>query len=276
MSASFGRGLHAAPGRAVSQSAYDRYLGRWSRLTVPDLIAAAQIAQGQRVLDVACGTGEAASTAIQTLGSAGFVVGADLSLEMLNTASSRLDKTSFSSVNADGQALPFSDGAFDAVVCQLGLQFFPNAATGLSEFRRVVRTGGMVAVCVNSTSERLPMWGNLADALDRFLTAEQRNVLAMSWSLSDPGRLKTLFNDAGFLDIRVKQIRREGIIDSFDDYWAPIEDGIGQIPQAYRALSETDRRSVCEDVRARLAQYESADGKLTMAVEMLIGSGRAR
>lgn len=275
MSASFGRGLHAAPGRAVSLSAYDRYLGRWSRLTVPDVVAAARIAQGNRVLDAASGTGEAASVAIHTVGSAGFVVGADLSLEMLKTARGRLDKTSFSGVNADGQALPFSDAVFDAVVCQLGLQFFPDPAAGLSEFRRVVRTGGMVAVCVNSTSDRLPMWGNLADALDRFLTAEQRNVMAMSWSLADPQRLETLFNNAGFQDIRVEQIRRQGIIDGFDDYWAPIEEGVGQIPQAYRALRETDRRSVREQVRARLAQYQSADGRLTMSVEMLIGSGRA-
>ena len=81
-------------------------------------------------------------------------------------------------------------------------------------------------------------------------------------------------NNAGFQDIRVEQIRRQGIIDGFDDYWAPIEEGVGHIPQAYRALSETDRRSVREDVRARLAQYQSADGRLTMSVEMLIGRAR--
>jgi hypothetical protein len=56
---------------------------------------------------------------------------------------------------------------------------------------------------------------------------------------------------------------------------APIEEGVGQMPQAYVALSETDRRSVRAEVRARLAQYQSADGKLTMNIEMLIGSGRA-
>jgi ubiquinone/menaquinone biosynthesis C-methylase UbiE len=274
MSASFGRGLHAAPGRAVNLSAYDRYLGRWSRLTVPDLLAAAEIRQGYCVLDVASGTGEAASIAIQIVGGAGFVVGADISLEMLRSARVRLDEPLYSPVNANGQALPFKDGAFDAVVCQLGLQFFPSPAAGISEFRRVVRAGGMVAVCVNATSDRLPMWSNLADAMDRFLTDEQRNVLATSWSLSDPRRLEGLFSDAGLQDIHVEQIRREGTIEGFDDYWAPIEEGVGQIPQAYHALGETDRRSVREEVRARLAQYESADGKLTMGVEMLIGSGR--
>jgi ubiquinone/menaquinone biosynthesis C-methylase UbiE len=157
MSVSCGRGSHTAAGRAVSLSAYDRYLGRWSRLTVPDVLAAAEMMQGYCVLDVASGTGEAASMAIQIVGSAGFVVGADISQEMLKSARLRLNDRSYLAINADGQALPFKDGAFDAVVCQLGLQFFPSPAAGLSEFRRVVREGGMVAVCVNSISERLPM-----------------------------------------------------------------------------------------------------------------------
>jgi ubiquinone/menaquinone biosynthesis C-methylase UbiE len=275
MSTGFGRGLHAAPGRAVSSSAYDRYLGRWSRLSVPDLLAAANVAQASRVLDVASGTGEAASLAIPIVGNAGFVVGADISLEMVTSARARLNDPLYWPVNADGQALPFKDGAFDAVICQLGLQFFPNHAAGLAEFRRVVRAGGTVAVCVNATSDRLPMWGNLADAMDRFLTQEQRVVLAMSWSLADPKRLEGLFGDAGFHDIRVQRIRREGSVSSFEDYWAPIEEGVGQIPQVYRALDEADRRWVRAEVHGRLSQYVSADGKLTMQVEMLIGSGQA-
>ncbi|MGC1408630.1 MAG: class I SAM-dependent methyltransferase [Acetobacteraceae bacterium] len=276
MSASFGRGLHAAPGRAVSLSAYDRYLGRWSRLTVPDLLAAANITQGCRVLDVATGSGEAATMAIPIVGETGFVVGADISWEMVKSALLRLDTPLYWPVNADGQALPFKDGAFDAVVCQLGLQFFPNPVAGLSEFRRVVRSGGMVAVCVNSTSDRQPMWGTLRDVLDRFLTQEQRNVLAMSWSLADRVRLEGLFSDAGFQDIRVEQLRREGTIDGFEDYWSPIEEGVGQIPQTYRALDEADRHAVREEVHARLARYETPDGKITMAVEVLVGRGRAR
>ena len=276
MSDSFGRGLHAAPGKAVSLSAYDRYLGRWSRLTVPDLLAAAEVAQGHRVLDVATGTGEAAAMAIPIVGDTGFVVGADISFEMVTSARARLHAPTYWPVNADGQALPFRNGAFDVVICQLGLQFFPSPAAGLSEFRRVVRAGGTVAVCVNAGSDRLPMWGHLCAALDRFLTQEQREVLATSWLLADPELLKRLFGDAGFQDIRVEPIRREGTVDGFDDYWSPIEEGVGQIPQVYRALDAADRRAVREEVRARLARYETPDGKMTMAVEMLIGRGRAK
>ena len=85
-----------------------------------------------------------------------------------------------------------------------------------------------------------------------------------------------MLSDAGLQDIRVERIRREGTIGGFDDYWSPIEEGIGSIPQAYRALDEADRRAVREEVRARLAQYETPDGKMTMAVEVLVGRGRAR
>jgi len=273
MSGSFGRGLHTAPGRAVDISAYERYLGRWSRLFVPALLGAAKIAKGYRVLDVATGTGEAALMAVPLVGDTGFVVGADISIEMVKSARARLGAPRFLPVNADGQALPFGGGTFDAVVCQLGLQFFPNPAVGLMEFRRVARAGGMVAVCVGTTVA--PMWRNLAHVLGPFLTLEQRDALAKSWSLADPSLLEELFRNAGFQDIQVEQIRREDTLDSFDTYWAPIEEGVGQIPQAYSALDEANRRAVRAEVDALLAQYASADGKLTMGVETLIGRGRA-
>jgi len=64
------------------------------------------------------------------------------------------------------------------------------------------------------------------------------------------------------------------VIPNFDDYWDPIESGIGSLPQAYLALSEADRRVVRAEVTARLSQFES-NGRLIMSVEMLIGRGHA-
>jgi hypothetical protein len=86
--------------------------------------------------------------------------------------------------------------------------------------------------------------------------------------------LAGLFTPAGFRDVRVQRETREGIIESFDDYWSPIETGTGQLPQAYRALPESTRRAVREAVHARLAPFDS-NGRLVMRVEMLIGAGRA-
>jgi ubiquinone/menaquinone biosynthesis C-methylase UbiE len=273
MSTNFGPGFHAAPGRAVDTSAYDRWTGRWSRRFLPAVLAAAEVKPGQRVLDVSTGTGEAALAALPIIGTSGLMVGVDIAPAMLQAASGRLNEPAFLPVAADGQKLPFSDGSFDAVVCQLGLQFFPDPALGLREFRRVLRTGCCVAVCVIATPDRAPMWGILADVIGRFLP-EQRAIAHLSFSLADPKRLERLFTGAGFQDVRVEQQTREDTNESFDDYWEPIEAGVGSIPQAYLRLSDADRRVVREEVKARLSRFESG-GRLLLSVEMLIGSGRA-
>ena len=273
MNTDFGPGLHVAVGQSVDSSAYDHYVGRWSRLFVPSVLAAAEVVQGNRVLDGSTGTGEAALMALQTNGGSGFVIGVDIAPAMLEAARLRLTGPVFWPVAADGQALPFRDGTFDSVICQLGLQFFPNPALGVAEFRRVLRGGGCAAVCVISTPDRAPMWGFLADALCRLLPG-QRDVLQLSFALADRKRLEQMFISAGFRDVRIEQEQREDIVASFDDYWAPIEAGIGSLPQAYLALSGVDRDSVRDEVRRRLSQFES-DGKLHMSVEMLICRGRA-
>jgi ubiquinone/menaquinone biosynthesis C-methylase UbiE len=121
MSTNFEAGFHVAPGRAVDVSAYDRFTGRWSRLFVPTVLAAAEVAPGCRVLDVSTGTGEVALMTLRMVGDSGLVIGADIAPAMLEAARDRLDEPSFLRVAADGQALPFRDGSFDAVICQLGL-----------------------------------------------------------------------------------------------------------------------------------------------------------
>jgi hypothetical protein len=128
-------------------------------------------------------------------------------------------------------------------------------------------------MCVISTPDRAPMWGVLADVLDRLLP-EQRPIVQLSFSLADPARLESLLNDAGLQEVRVERQTREGSFDSFDEYWEPIEAGIGSIPQIYLMLPDAARRAVRHEVRTRLAEFESG-GRLRMSVEMLIGSGRA-
>ena len=211
--------------------------------------------------------------ALPLVGIEGTVVGADISPAMLASARTRLSGSSFLPVAADGQALPFNDASFDAVICQLGLQFFPDPARGVGEFRRVLREGGRVAICVISTADRAPMWGNLADVLSRFLP-ELRDVLFLSFALHDPNRLEAMLVDAGLRDVSVERTTREDSFESFADYWEPIEAGVGSLPQSYLRLRPADRRAVREEVRSRLSRFELT-GKLCMSVEMLIASARA-
>jgi len=241
-------------------------------LAVPGLLAAAEIGSGDRVLDVATGTGEAAITAISLVGDAGMVVGADISAAMLGAARARLP-ASYRAIVTDGQALAFQDASFDAVVCQLGLMFFRDPARGLAEFRRVLRAGRRAAACVNSTPDKAPMWGPLASALGRQLP-EQHNEFQLSFILGDARRLEQIFVAAGFRDVRVERETRDGIIGSIDEYWDDVEAGTGQMPLAYLTLSEVQRETVRDEVSAALLPFMSR-GRLEMSVEMLIGSGRA-
>jgi ubiquinone/menaquinone biosynthesis C-methylase UbiE len=266
-------GLHVRPGRAVDASAYEEYIGRWSRLFVPLVLGAAEVQPGDQVLDVSTGTGEAAVAVMPVIGASGRLIGVDIAPAMLESARGRLNEPAFLPVAADGQALPFADGTFDAVVCQLGLQFFPNPGLGLQEFRRVLRSGGRAGICVISTPDRAPMWGVLADVLGRLLP-EQQPIVQLSFSLADPARLEGLLTSAGFREVRVERQTREDSIDSFDRYWEPIEAGTGSIPQTYLMLPDAARRAVRQEVRTKLAEFES-DGRLRMRLEMLIASGRA-
>jgi ubiquinone/menaquinone biosynthesis C-methylase UbiE len=132
MTSNFGPGLHVASGRPVDIVAYDRYIGRWSRLFAPSVLAAAEITAGAKVLDVSTGTGEAALMTFPIVGEAGFVIGADIAPAMLRAARDRLNQPSFSLVAADGQALPFGSGSLHAVICQLGLMRFQRGSHSLS------------------------------------------------------------------------------------------------------------------------------------------------
>jgi ubiquinone/menaquinone biosynthesis C-methylase UbiE len=269
----FAPGLHVRSGHTADVSAYYRYIGRWSRLFVPAVIAAAEVTPGSRVLDISTGTGEAALGALSAIGVSGEVVGADIAPAMLIAARDRLKNRLFSPVAADGQLMPFKSGSFDAVVCQLGLQFFRAPERGLAEFHRVLRPGRCVAICVVSTAERAPMWGVLADVLSQFVP-EQRNLLHLSFALSNSTQLEQMLATAGFVDRRVERTRREDTFASFEEYWDPIEAGMGSMPQVYAALPEAHRRAVRDEVKSRLSPFKSK-GILTMSLETLIAVGRA-
>ena len=154
------------------------------------VVSAAEVAPGRRVLDVSTGTGEAALIALSAIGASGVVVGEDIAPAMLVGARDRLKNPLFCPVAADGQTLPFRSGSFDAIICQLGLQFFPNPARGLAEFHRVPRPGCCAALCVISTPDRAPMWGVVADVLSQFVP-EQRDLLYLSFALASANRLES-------------------------------------------------------------------------------------
>ena len=192
----------------TAAEAYERGLvphvfAPWARLVLDE----AALAPGQRVLDMACGTGIAARLAAAQLGSTGAVVGADIDEAMLAVAR-RVPLTAGAAPvdwqRADALALPFADAGFDAVLCFEGLQFFPDRARALAEWRRVLRPGGRIIGTVWGPIEANPGYLALADGLRQFVSAEAARLPPLL--LHDAAEIRTLFAQAGFgaIDIRAR------------------------------------------------------------------------
>jgi ubiquinone/menaquinone biosynthesis C-methylase UbiE len=251
---------------------YDRFMGRWSRLWVPAVLAAAGIKAAHRVLDVGSGTGEAALAAASVVGPAMPVVATDLSWSMLAQIPAKVAGRRLALAVMNGQALACRDASFDGVVCVLGLMFFPDPLRGLREFHRVLRPGGRMAMSVWSSVERAPFPGIMIETFARHLPA-QAAALQMVFALADRSRLERLLGETGFTDVSVVGEARRIVFAGFDDFWAPIEAGGSRAALSYREMPEAARRTVREEMRERMARFEQ-DGQLVMTCESLIGSGR--
>lgn len=163
--------------------------------------AAAGIGPGQRVLDVACGTGILARTAAEMTGPTGSVVGLDVNDGMLAEASRMALPVEWRHGRAE--SLPFANESFDAVVSQFGLMFFEDKIAALQEMARVLRPQGRMAVAVWAGLEDSPGYATLVDLLQSQIGAEAANSLRGPFSLGDRSALVDLFHEAGLSDAQV-------------------------------------------------------------------------
>jgi len=168
----------------------------------PRIAAAAHLASGQRVLDVACGTGVLAREAARWVAPGGMAVGLDRNEGMLAVARRHGPDVTWKLGVAE--ALPFADASFDAVVSQFGLMFFEDRVKALGEMWRVLKPGGRMAVAVWDALETSPGYAAVVVLLDRLFGARIANELRAPFVLGDAKILRTLFNDAGMPDVEIQ------------------------------------------------------------------------
>jgi len=185
--------------------AYEQYLGPaisdpWTRVLLED--AAPQ--PGERALDVACGTGSVARHVAPMVRARGKVVALDVNPDMLAVARALPAPPGATIEWLEGNAikLDLPTDAFDLVLCQQGLQFFPDRTAALREMRRVLADGGRVAINVWQALQRHPVYEALFEATGRHLGAPIASV-DVSFSLGDADELRTLLGDAGFQSIEI-------------------------------------------------------------------------
>jgi ubiquinone/menaquinone biosynthesis C-methylase UbiE len=245
---------------------YQRYLVPVvTALWATDLTDRATLQPRERVLDVACGTGVVARIAAERVGPAGRVAALDLNPGMLAVARSLPAVTGAVIDWHEGSVLvlPFSNAAFNVVLCQLGLQFFPDRPTALQEMRRVLERGGRLALNVFGPIEHNPATHALATALDRHVHLDASVAKRAEHALANTEQLRTLVAGAGFRDVEIHTASKLVRFLSPADYVriqlaaTPLASLIAQYDAAGR---ERLVEALIEDVGAALASYMGDEG----------------
>jgi ubiquinone/menaquinone biosynthesis C-methylase UbiE len=181
---------------------YERHLvSAVTALWAADLVQRVDVRAGDRVLDIACGTGVVARAAAERAGDGGHVSGLDINPAMLAVARSASAEVDF--VQGSAVALPFDDGSFEVVLCQLGLQFFPDRAKALAQMHRVLVGEGRLGLSVYGPIEHNPGTLALAQALDHHLGTAASQTKRAEHVLPYATLVHKLVADAGFRDITI-------------------------------------------------------------------------
>lgn len=197
------------------------------------VLALATPAPGDRVLEVASGTGILTRHLAAAAGPAGRAVGIDLNESMVEVAARLGGDGSIEYRRGDGTDLDVPDGDFDAVYCQQGLQFFSDRAAGAREMRRVLRPGGRAIVATWLGVDAHPLFAALAAAEAPQLTAAgvdvDRQELVAPFSLGEGDELAALLRDAGFSEVQLHRV-------SIDACFADADHFVERMEYAYAAV----------------------------------------
>ena len=205
------------------------------------LLEVAGLSSGERVLDVACGTGIVTRRASELVGPEGFVAGLDVNPAMLAVARS-VSPTSIEWHESSAESIPCPDASFDVVTCSLGLQFVPDRSAAMREIRRVLADGGRVAI--GTVGAIPPVFEILAQALARHVKPEVAAFVRQVFSLHEPRELHDLAEGAGLRSVSVES-KALRIMLPPPSLWqyvtsTPLAGPVGEIGDDDRAALERD------------------------------------
>jgi SAM-dependent methyltransferase len=214
---------------------------------------AARIGAGQRVLDVACGTGVLARHVARHVGARGAVTGLDANPGMLEVA--RRNGPGIRWLSGRAESLPLVNGSFDAVVSQFGLMFFDEPARAVREMLRVLTPGGRMAVAVWDSLEHNPLFAAEVDLLASIAGQAAADALRAPFALGDRNMLNKIFDDAGASAIDIATLPGKA---RFPSVRVVLEADIrGWLPMVGVPLSESTIERVLAAADSALAGYVS-------------------
>jgi SAM-dependent methyltransferase len=248
--------------------AYDRHIGRYGGELARALIGAAGVRAGDRALDVGCGPGARTRELAALLGPE-RVAAVDPSAPFAEACARRLPGVRVE-VGA-AEALPFEDGAFDAALAQLVVNFMTDPPAGVREMRRVTRAGGTVAAAVWDYAGEMTILRRFWDAAVALDASAARLDEGACMPYCTPDTLAALWTAAGLGDVRVEPVVVGAGYDDFEDLWRPLELGVAPSGAYAAALAPARRSALKAAFRDRLG---AGDGPFRLTARAWVAVGR--
>jgi SAM-dependent methyltransferase len=252
-------------------TAYEPYMGRWSRLVAREFLAWLAVPPERRWLEVGCGTGALTQTILE-IASPGELTGIDPSEGYIAYVRANVDDARARFHIGEAQALPMETGTYDAVVAGLSLNFVPQPDQGLAEMARLTRPGGMVAAYVWDYAGQMPMLRFFWEAAGALDPAARDLDEGKRFPLCQPEPLAALFESTRLQEVEVRAIDVPMLFRDFDDYWSPFLGGEGPAPSYVLALNAEQRQRLQERVRTLVPA--GADGSISLVARAWAVRGR--
>jgi SAM-dependent methyltransferase len=252
-------------------------LEAWLGGATERMLEAAGVTTGSRVLDVAAGAGGQTLAAARRAGPTGSVVATDISPTILTYAAKSAAEaglTNVETVEADGEALDALPAvSFDAVICRLGLIYFPDQQRALAGMRQALRDRGRVAAIVYSTPARNEFFSIPVSIIrDRAQLAPPEPGQPGPFSLGGRGVLEAALTGAGFTEVSVDAIPAPLRLPSAAECVRFEQESFGALHQMLAGVAASERPTVWDQIQAALTRFETPDG-FVGPCELLVGSG---
>jgi ubiquinone/menaquinone biosynthesis C-methylase UbiE len=238
------------------------------------LIEKLQAQEGDKILDLASGTGEPALTLARKMAGNVEVIGVDAADGMVRVANQKVKDQALANIRFDtmpAEALGFADNSFDLTLCRFGVMLFQDSLQGLKEMFRVLKAGGRFALAVWSTPETMPTMHWSYKVMAPRLPEELHPPIVKVTSLGGPGVLEDLLYQAGFNEFTIESRSLNYEFNSFDDYWDRVE-ASDILKMQYDALAPEVRGEIRDEV-GRMARDFIVDGRLVVPHEYHLAWG---
>ncbi len=254
-----------------------RYHKRWASISqgpfasTSKLVQLLDIKKGDRVFDLACGTGVVTKKIIQKVGGSGFIIGGDTSVKAIKIAKKwNGKKLNLDFVNLDAETFRFSK-KFDVITCQYALFFFPNAQKALKNMKKHLKKEGKLGITVHGGAQKVPFFSSIFDAVTEFIPDY---VPPGSPDLDRFGTKKALNKEvkkAGFSKINVQDFNFNFNPGKFENYWQNYLKYLAKpLKEKLDALDKKQRKDLKNMVRENVKSFTQNDGTIKFPWEVLI------